>query len=94
MASTIELPRPTDDTAGTNSGDYCIVVFNNERNTFAEVISILMVALGINAERAELFAWDIHLRGEAQVYYSSMEDCEQRASVISKIGIRTEVRDA
>lgn len=92
--STTVLPNPVDEIEDSASGDYCIVVYNNETNSFAEVIMILAIALNIDTERAELHAWDIHLRGSADVYFSSEEDCESRAKIISSIGIKTEVRGA
>jgi len=91
MSSTI-LPNPVDSNEDLeHSDEYCIIVYNNDVNTFEEVISILCLALQITRDRAELYAWDVHLLGQARVYYGSSIDCEYRAAIISKIGIRTEV---
>jgi ATP-dependent Clp protease adapter protein ClpS len=91
MASTI-LPNPVDSNQENDSDDeYCIICYNNETNTFDQVIAILSSALNIDIHRAEMHAWDIHLLGKANVYYGSQADCEQKAKVISSIGIKTEV---
>lgn len=91
MSSTV-LPNPVEDsTDGSHDEQYCIIVYNNDTNTFQEVIAILCLALQIDAKRAELWAWDIHLMGLARVYYSSSTDCECRAEIIKEIGLKTEV---
>lgn len=92
--SSITLPNPVDVNEDCGSDEYCIIVYNNDTNTFVDVIMILCVALQIDQQRAELHAWDIHLLGSSRVYYGSSTDCESRASIINKIGIRTEVCSA
>lgn len=89
--SSITSPESVDLSKEQQSDEYCIVVYNNDVTSFPEVITILSIALQIDADRAELYAWDIHLLGSARVYYGSRSDCETRAEIISKIGIRAEV---
>ena len=89
--SSITLPNPIDSTKDYKSDEYCIVVYDNDVNTFQEVIAILCLALQIDENRAEIHAWDIHLLGSSRVHYGSSTDCQDRAEIISKIGIRAEV---
>jgi len=69
----VTLPQSIDSVEECHSDDYCIVVYNNDTNHFAEVIAILCIALNISQERAEMHAWDIHLLGSSRVYYGSHE---------------------
>lgn len=92
--SSITLPNPVDSNEDCQSDEYCIIVYNNDVNTFQEVIAILCLALQIDRQRAEMHAWDVHLLGSARVHYGSETDCQSRAEIISKIGIRTEVCSA
>ncbi len=85
------LPNPVDSNEDCKSDEYCIIVYNNDVNTFDEVISILCKTLQIDQFRAEMYAWDIHLLGLARVYYGSSTDCENRAAIIGRIGLQTEV---
>ena len=50
-------PRPDDTT--TRGGGWHVVAFNNDYNTFAEVIEILIVATGCTREEAEIETWEI-----------------------------------
>lgn len=69
-----------------------IIVFNNNYNTFTEVINILVKAIECSPEKAEAFASEIHYRGLAIVYCSHYKsDCEKRANIITTIGIKVAV---
>ncbi|MBS1722818.1 MAG: ATP-dependent Clp protease adaptor ClpS [Armatimonadetes bacterium] len=93
MPSVLEKPD-IDNSSGTGTGGFCVVIYNNSHNTFEEVIQVLCRTLGITEDSAELHAWDAHLRGEASVYFSSSEsDCQEKADKIASIGMRTEVRE-
>lgn len=92
MPATLE--QSLDSIEESNSDEYCIIVFNNNHNTFEEVIAILSIALKIDAARAEMYAWDIHLMGLSRVYYGSVDDCKTKAAIIGTIGVKTEVSTA
>lgn len=88
----IELPEVTDgNTSG--SGFYIVTVFNNETNTYDEVIGILMQATSCPRDEAELETWEIDNLGRSVVHYGDQGICEAAAEVIRRIGIRVEVSE-
>lgn len=78
------------DDIGTRS-HYIVVVYDNDYNTFDEVIEILMKATACSMQEAWIETWEIHNLGKSVVHYGSKEECEKAASVIRTIGIRVEV---
>lgn len=100
MATPILLPEVIEDTGIGGSGDYCIVLFNDDVTPIELVVFALCSALEIDADRAALFASDVHCMGQATVYYSpNSDDCEQRAQMIATMtripgtnGVRVEVQ--
>jgi ATP-dependent Clp protease adaptor protein ClpS len=76
----------------TGSGRYMTLIFNNEHNSFDEVIFVLMRATGCDLEEASIEAWEAHHYGKAPVHFASQDECASVALVISSIGVETEVR--
>lgn len=68
------------------------VIFNNDHNTFPEVIAALMVATRCDADEASMEAWEAHTYGQAPVHFACKEDCDVAARIISRIGVKTDVR--
>lgn len=88
----IELPQATDgSTAGGAS--YVVTVFNNDHNTYEEVIDILIRATACPRDEAELETWEIDNLGRSVVHYGDQKECETAAEVIRQIGIRVEVSE-
>lgn len=89
MSQTIVLP----DLSATpvKSAGYKVTMFNNETNSFDEVITILMIATDCSVDEAEIEAWEAHTYGQAHVHFSSKENCDEVAQIISSIGVATEV---
>lgn len=92
---TIEAPvkdpktqRPGD---GTGGGGWIVTVFNNEHNTYEEVITVLMAATGCTSEEAYIETWEIDHLGKSVVHFSSEEECHEVGAAIGSIGIRVEV---
>jgi ATP-dependent Clp protease adaptor protein ClpS len=78
--------------AGTGStARWMVVIYNNEINTLDEVIAILLDATGCTAEEAAIETWEAHTFGKASVHFASRNECEQVATMITSIGIRTDV---
>ncbi|MSQ44170.1 MAG: hypothetical protein EXR45_08195 [Chloroflexi bacterium] len=71
---------------------YRVVVLNNDRNTFDEVITILMRAVaGMSRATAEAHANEIHQTGSTVPYGGPLERAEAVAVVIRTIGILVRV---
>ena len=82
------------DSSDTSGESWRVVVFNNETNSFQEVIDILVVAIRCSTEKAEAFASEIHHRGLSVVYMGSKIRCEKISSIIATIGIKVLVDKA
>jgi len=70
---------------------WIVRVFNNDHNTYQEVMMILMLATACNAEEAYIEAWEIDHLGSSVVHEAAEIECRAAAKVISSIGIRVEV---
>jgi ATP-dependent Clp protease adapter protein ClpS len=92
-ADTITERRPDlfDETARSSLGDYVVIVFNNDVNTYDEVILILQKATGCSLEEAEMETWEIDHTGRSFVHYGDQAECERAAAIIATIGIRVAV---
>jgi ATP-dependent Clp protease adapter protein ClpS len=87
------LPTTREEVTGPGTGDghFIVVVYDNDRNTFDQVITVLMQATGCSLREAEMETWEVHHLGRSVVHHGSRDDCEQAAMVIATIGIRVEV---
>lgn len=79
--------------AAVGSAGWIVTVFNNEFNTYDEVIMILMAATGCTIEEAAIETWEIDHLGKSVVHFGYADECRTVAAVISTIGIRVEVRE-
>ncbi|MCL6624837.1 MAG: ATP-dependent Clp protease adaptor ClpS [Fimbriimonadales bacterium] len=93
--STTTIPekreRISDNTFG--GGGWAVIVYDNDYNTYEEVIHILQVATGCSQEEAFCEAWEIDHYGSCVVHRGGREECEQAANIIATIGIRVEVAE-
>jgi ATP-dependent Clp protease adapter protein ClpS len=78
---------------GTGQGDHCVIIFNNDTNSFDEVIYILRLATGCSPEEAAMETWEAHHRGQAYVHFADRDECERVAAIIRSIGVRTVVEE-
>ena len=89
---TTVLPESMQRESNVGGGDgYIVIVYNNDHNTYAEVISILMQATACTQEEAEIETWEIDHLGQSVVHHGAQEECERVAAVIRTIGIHVEV---
>ena len=92
--STVILPEPRLDDPGTGGdGNWMVIVFNNDTNTFEEVVDILQKATSCTAAEAEMETWEVHHLGRSIVHHAERPECERVATVIRSIGIRVEVEE-
>ncbi|MCS6777133.1 MAG: ATP-dependent Clp protease adaptor ClpS [Chloroherpetonaceae bacterium] len=90
VAPSLPDQKEHSDDIGTRS-HYIVVVYDNDYNTFDEVILILMKATACSLQEAQIETWEIHHLGKSVVHYGSKPECERVARVIRTIGIRVEV---
>ena len=89
MSQTLIDPRTHGPDVST--GRWMVVIFNNDYTPFDVVILALVRATGCTMEEAEIEAWEAHTFGKAPVHFASKQECESAATVISSIGVKTEV---
>jgi ATP-dependent Clp protease adapter protein ClpS len=94
-ADTLTRPTITPDLSDTaeeqRTGEYLVIVFNNDHNTFDQVITILQKATGCSLEEAEMETWEVHHMGKSVVHHADQEECQRVAAIIATIGIRVAV---
>lgn len=76
----------------TSGGDgYLVIVYDNDKNTWDQVITILQKATGCTLEEAEIETWEVDNLGKSVVHHAGEEECNRVAGIIRTIGIRVEV---
>ena len=90
---TVTHRRPDlfDETTHSLLSDYIVIVFDNEYNTWEEVIGILQKATGCSLEEAEMETWEVHFTGRSVVHHGDHAEFERAAGIIATIGIRVAV---
>ena len=77
---------------GQVTGRWMVVIYDNDVNSFDEVVEVLMRSTGCALDEAHIETWEAHTYGRAPVHFSSRDECEIVAVMIASIGVRTEVR--
>lgn len=88
-----DINEETEKRGGAGTGEWVVIVYNNDHNTYPEVIGILMRATGCHRQEAEIEAWEIDILGRSVVHHATETECNRVASVIRTIGIQVEVRE-
>lgn len=90
---TIELPELHEEpSVGSGGGGWKVTVFNNDHNTYEEVVNVLMDATGCDLDEAYIETWEVDHYGKSDVHFARQGECERIAQIIAKIGIEVEVR--
>ncbi len=87
-----QLPDLREQGPGSGGDEYIVIVFNNNKNTYDEVMDVLMKATACTAEEAAIETWEVDHLGKSVVHHAEQSECERAASVIRTIGIKVEVR--
>ena len=88
---TIERPELVERPSEQAEKDWIVTVYNNDYNTYEEVVIILMMATGCPIEEASMETWEVDNLGLSVVHHGREDDCRAAADIIAKIGIRVEV---
>lgn len=89
-ASTVEAPEELSTQGGRGEG-WRVTVYDNDSNTYEQVITILMIATGCDLDEAYMEAWEVDHLGRSHVHFAGHDDCTRVAEIIATIGIRVEV---
>lgn len=74
------------------TGEYVVVIHDNDTNSIDEVIAVLIHATECDLQEASLETWEADTFGTAKVHFSTQSECTHVARIISTVGIKTEVR--
>jgi len=88
------MDRPTEIPVEKTDAGWIVTVYNNDVNTYDEVMMILMAATGCSAQEAYIETWEVDHLGKAVVHQSTKDECKMAATIISEIGIDVEVTQA
>jgi len=93
QTTTPVLPERTEREDHIAGGDgYIVIVYNNDHNSYDQVISILMKATACTREEAEIETWEVDHLGQSVVHHGGQEECDRAAAIIRTIGIHVDVR--
>jgi ATP-dependent Clp protease adaptor protein ClpS len=85
------LIDPQIDGPGVGAGRWMVVIFNNDYTPVDMVVLALIRATACTLQEAEMETWEAHNFGKAPVHFASKNECEKAATIISSIGVKTEV---
>src|SRR5690349_5825868 len=71
-------PRPHLDEEPTERGGgegWIVIVYDNDKNTWDEVMDVLQRATGCTAEEAYIETWEVDNLGKSVVHHGSHEEC-------------------
>jgi ATP-dependent Clp protease adaptor protein ClpS len=95
MPSTLPVLDPSVDSnldfQSSQEGRWQVLIFNNETNTWQEVVEVLMQATGCDTDEAVMETWEAHTYGKAPVHFAAKTECNEIARIISIIGVQTSV---
>lgn len=90
MTQVVERPELDQAVEETHEPKWLVTVYNNETNTYEEVIAVLCIATGCTPEEAYIEAWEIDQYGQCVVHRADEDTCKTVAEIIATIGIGVE----
>jgi len=90
--ATVTLPELDHQSSTAKQEEWTVIVYNNDVNTYEEVMTVLMLATGCDAEEAYIETWEVDHYGQASVHRAPEEECNRVADVIRAIGITVEAK--
>lgn len=90
--TTTALPDLNKDVdSNRETSGFIVVVYDNDKNTWDEVVTVLQQATGCSLQEAEIETWEVDNLGKSVVHHGGKEECSRAAGIIRTIGIRVEV---
>ena len=68
-----------------------VILFNDDVQTFDEVIGQLIKATKCTREKAEGLAWEVHNNGKAVVFGGELNKCVEVSSILEEIQLMTQI---
>ena len=79
------------DLAGSDS-PWCVILFNDDVHTFAEVAFQLQKAIGCTLDAGYAYALEVHTKGQVRVYEGDLESCERVAAMLEEIALKVRLQ--
>lgn len=89
-SGTVETPEREQVELPAKGEGWMVTVYNNDHNTYDEVMMVLMLSTNCSSEEAYIEAWEIDHYGQCVVHRSDENECKGAAEVIAAIGIKVE----
>jgi hypothetical protein len=86
----VALPERTIEELPTKGEGWIVTVFDNDVNTYDQVMLVLMRATQCTSEEAYIEAWEIDHYGKCVVHKAGENECKRAAEIIATIGIKVE----
>jgi len=68
-----------------------VVLYNDEVHTFDEVIVQLIKAVGCSFQEGRSFAFEVHVKGKALVFFGDLPSCLKVTSILEEIALHTQI---
>ena len=68
-----------------------VILFNDDWHSFEEVISQLLKATKCTFEQARDRTFEVHVKGQSNVFTGPMSGCLQVSSVLEEIALMTQI---
>ena len=81
------------DSNRSNSEGWIVIAYDNDFNSWVEVVTILCRATSCTEAEANIETWEVHNLGKSVVHHGSQEECQRVANTIRTIGMRVEVTE-
>lgn len=68
-----------------------VILYNDDWHTFDEVIAQLIKAIKCSFVKARDFAFEVHVKGQANVFTGALSECLKVSSILEEIELHTQV---
>ncbi len=68
-----------------------VILFNDNINTFDEVITQLIKAISCDYQKAEALTIQVHNNGKVAVYEGPIGDCLRVSAILEEIALHTQI---
>jgi len=89
------ISSPTEEETSSSSGPFSILLWNDEKHSFPQVIDIVSLSIGCSRRSSSLVAQKVDTVGRETILVSSdLEECLRVVKMIGSIELGVEVRDS
>jgi len=91
LEKTKPTPHITEDTTSEIGLESRVVLYNDDWHSFDEVIVQLIKATHCKFEKARDYAFEVHVKGKAIVFFGTMSSCLKVSSILEEIALNTQI---